>query len=275
MSRLLSANFMRLKKNKSFWSGVIFMCGMGIFCPVKSYLDTLQTNWIHTLDSQLYFCALLVDIVMAEFCSMFIGTEYSDGTIRNKIIVGQRRRDIYLANVLTSSIVSVIMCMAFILPYLSIGIPLLGFFTADINMILLTGAAVLLLAVAFSAVFTLIAMVYRNKAVAVVVCMLLAFGFLLMGGVLQQMLEAPKMISEYSMSVDGSLINTDVPNPKYLEGIKREIVQAVYDIVPGGQAVQCTMLTAVNLPRLPFYSLGITLFTTGIGFALFRKSDLK
>ena len=275
MSRLLAANFMRLKKNISFWSGIICMFGLGIYFPVKSYMDMMQTHWNYHLDDQFYFSALLIGIVMAEFCSMFLGTEYSDGTIRNKIIAGQKRATIYLANVITSSVVSVIMCIVFALSYLCVGIPLLGFFTVDIQVILLIGLAVLCLAAVLSAIFTLITMICQNKATAAVMCILLAFGFILVGGILNNMLEAPEMTSEYSLSVDGNFVDTKVPNPKYLDGIKREIVQTIYDIIPGGQEAQCALMSSVNLPRLPFYSLGLFLLTTGAGVALFRKRDLR
>ena len=275
MSKLLSANFMRIKKNRTFWSGVIFMFGLGIIMPVKRYVDMVQTRWVNNLDDGFYACAVLIAIVMAVFCSMFIGTEYSDGTIRNKIIVGQKRAAIYLANAVTSSLVSIIMCIAFVVPYLCLGIPLLGFFTADIKMILLVGIAVLFLAAAFSSVFTLITMLCRSKAAAAVACLLLAFGLIITGAVLNEMLNAPKMVTGYTMSIDGTLVDMEEPNPKYLEGVKREIVQTIYDMLPGGQAVQCMTLTAVNLPRLPMYSTGIILLTVGIGAVLFRKKDLK
>ena len=100
MSKLLSANFIRLKKDKFFWSGLVFMLAAGIFFPVMRYMDMRQTQTINRIDNGFFGCALFIGIVMAVFCSLFIGTEYSEGTIRNKIIIGQKRGTVYLSNLL-------------------------------------------------------------------------------------------------------------------------------------------------------------------------------
>ena len=57
-----------------------------------------QTQTINRIDNGFFGCALFIGIVMAVFCSLFIGTEYSEGTIRNKIIIGQKRGTVYLSN---------------------------------------------------------------------------------------------------------------------------------------------------------------------------------
>ena len=48
-----------------------------------------QSGYINNLDNGFFMCALFIGIILAVFCSLFIGTEHNDGTIRNKIIVGQ------------------------------------------------------------------------------------------------------------------------------------------------------------------------------------------
>ena len=175
MSKLLSANFIRLKKDKFFCSGLVFMLAAGIFFPVMRYMDMRQTQTINRIDNGFFGCALFIGIVMAVFCSLFIGTEYSEGTIRNKIIIGQKRGTVYLSKKKTCSLVSVVMCMAFFIPYLCIGIPLLGFFEMDIKIVLLFAVTVLMTAIVFSSIFTLISMLYNNKAVTAVICILTAF----------------------------------------------------------------------------------------------------
>ena len=153
MTRLLSAGFLRLKKNKVFWGGLILMAAWGIFVPVKMHMDAVQSGYTNNIENAFFGCAIFVGIVMAVFCSMFIGTEYNDGTIRNKIIVGGKRWAIYLANMAVSCVVGVVLCVAYMIPYLFVGMPLLGAFTAPGEMVLLTMLTVLLFAVALSDIF--------------------------------------------------------------------------------------------------------------------------
>ena len=129
MSKLLSANFYPFKKKINSFGAVWFSCWQQeYFFRLMRYMDMRQTQTINRIDNGFFGCALFIGIVMAVFCSLFIGTEYSEGTIRNKIIIGQKRGTVYLSNFITCSLVSVVMCMAFFIPYLCIGIPLLGFF---------------------------------------------------------------------------------------------------------------------------------------------------
>nr|WP_296463197.1 ABC transporter permease subunit [uncultured Acetatifactor sp.] len=275
MTKLLSANFLRLKKNKVFWGGLILMAAWGIFVPVKLHMDAIEMNYADRVEDGFFACAMFIGIFIAVFCSLFLGTEYNDGTMRNKIIVGGKRSAIYLANAVVSCAAGLAMCAAYLLPYLCVGMPLMGAFCVPGEMVMLTMLTVLLLSAALSSVFTCIAMVCQNKAATAVICILLAFGSLMSGMVLNEMLEAPPTHMLYSLDENGEMSSSEEPNPKYLEGTKREIVQTLYDINPGGQAIQCAGMTAVNPLRLPLYSLAIIVLATGAGCVLFRKRDLK
>lgn len=263
MSKLLTANFMRVKKDKFFWIGMIFMMAAGVIFPVNRYMDMKQTGFMNNIDNGFFGCAL------------FIGTEHSDGTMRNKIIVGRKRTEIYLSNCVTSAVVGVLLCAAFFLPYLCVGIPLLGLFDADVKLVLLLVLTVLLLAAAFASIFTLIAMLCQNKAVAVVICILLAQTFLFTGAVTNAMLDAPRTYPEYTIDENNNTVVSERPNTRYLDGAKREIVQTFYDINPGGQGIQCASLAAVHIERLPVYSLLIVILTTGAGVVFFKRRDLR
>ena len=274
MSKLLSAGFIRLRKDKIFWIALIFMFGAGVFFPVMRYIDMQKSGYINNIDNGFFACALFIGVVMAVFCSLFIGTEYSDGTIRNKVVIGQKRTSIYLSNLIICALVSVVMCAAFFIAYLCIGIPLLGFFEMDIKQVLLFTLAVFVLAIAFASIFTLISMLNHNKAITAVVCILLAFLLLFAGAQFNKMLNEPETNMGLMMTDNGQEYQ-EIPNPNYLEGGERKVVQFLYDFVPGGQALQCVSLEVNNITVLPAYSLIIIVLTTGFGVFFFKKKELK
>ena len=274
MSRLLSANFIRLRKDKVFWIGIIFMLGAGVFFPVMRYMDMKHAGYKNNIDNGFFAAALFIGIVMAVFCSLFIGTEYSDGTIRNKVIIGHKRTAIYFANLICAIVVSAAMCAVFFLAYLSVGIPLLGFFETEIKVVLLFVFTVFLLAAAFSSIFTLISMLNQSKAITAVICILSAFLLLFAGAQLNRMLKEPETNMGLTMTESGQEYE-EIPNPKYLDEGERKIVQFFYDFIPGGQVMQCMSLEAVNFAALPVYSVIIIVLTTGTGVFFFKKKELK
>lgn len=273
MGKLLSANFIRMRKDKFFWIGTIFMLAAGIFIPVMRYMDMQRSQYIVTLDSGFFVGSILIGIVSAVFCSLFIGTEYNDGTIRNKVVVGHTRISVYMANFITVAVASVVMCVVHFIAYLCVGIPLLGFFEMEIKTALLLALAVFMLAIAFSSIFTLISMLNQNKAITAVICILIAFLLLLIGAQLNKSLNEPETNMGMAMTESG-METQALPNPKYLDEDARKVVQFFYDLLPGGQAIQCTSGEVVNLSLLPVYSLFIIILTSGVGLCLFKRKEL-
>lgn len=274
MIKLLSANWIRLRRDIVLRIGMVFMFAAGIFFPVMRYRDMRQTGVINHIDNGFFACTLFVSIIAAIFCSLFIGTEYSDGTLRNKIITGHKRTSVYLAHVITAVSVSIVLCAAFFLPYLCIGIPLLGFFEMKLSAVLLFVLTTVLLAAAFSSVFSMISLLNRNKAATAVICILLSFSLLFIGAQLNKMLSEPETNMGLIMTESGQEYE-ELPNPRYLHEKERAAVQFLYDFLPGGQVMQCISLEAVHLAMLPFYSLVIVLLTTGTGLFFFQRKELN
>lgn len=85
MNKLLTANFFRMFKNKLFWAGILFMAAVGIGFPLVNYNTMIKNDYPLYLDSTFFMGAAFIGVVLSIFCSLFLGTEYSDGTIRNKM----------------------------------------------------------------------------------------------------------------------------------------------------------------------------------------------
>ena len=67
------------------------MAAMGLYMTVELHTDMERLGYVSFLDEVLLNYGVFHIVLAAVFSSVFIGTEYSGGTIRNKIIVGHKR----------------------------------------------------------------------------------------------------------------------------------------------------------------------------------------
>ncbi len=274
MRNLLSANFMRLWKEKVFWILFSWMLVLGALFPALKKINEIKTNIIETPDSAFGQFAILIGIVMAIFCSFFVGQEYSDGTIRNKIVVGKKRIDIYLSNFIVCVFVSLLMGCVFFFTYFIVGIPLLGGLTFEPKIVFQLIMTVFFLSVAFSSVYTMIAMICSSKSITAILSILLAFLFLLSGLYLNKMLNEPETILGMRMEA-GEPVYEESKNPSFLEEDERKVFQFLYDANLGGQMIQCATLDSIHLSILPVYSLVFTFGTVIIGLRVFQKKKIN
>ena len=278
MTKLLSANFLRLWRNKAFWASIGVSLGMALFMVADSWRSSQESGgaWASTVDAELVKYAAFIGILAAELIPLFLGTEYSDGAIRNKIIVGQPRLSIYFANLITGFAACVLCSAAYMLGCAVLGIPLLGWFTQPPALLLTALAGSLLMTAAFCAIFTFVTMNVSRKSTAVVICLLGAFAAFIGAIVIHSMLEAPEFIQGYELSVGGQVVSAPAePNPNYLTGAKRELYQFFFDLLPSGQSVQYCSLQISSPARLMGLSAAVAAASTGAGIALFRRKDLR
>lgn len=263
MNRLLRANFIRLWKNKIFLIGLVFMFLAGSALVLKNYQQLTVYGIPVTLESTFFDYALLIGVVSAIFCSLFIGVEYSDGTMRNKIIVGHKRLDIYFSNLFTNILVSMILCLSYLLSNIVFGIPLIGFKDFDFSKILLLFTGSMIMVIALCSIFTMISLLIQNKALPPVICIV---GMFLMIGLVS---EIDRMLDQPQYYYDNTA------NPNYLEGEERERYEFFYDFLPAGQGMQYASWKTGNISDMCLYSAGIFIVTTGIGTFFFRRKDIK
>lgn len=275
MRNLLCASFSRLWRSASFWVSVGVMFAIGVFELAVSYQPRLL-GAEGILDNRYMIFALLSGVVLSAFCSLFVGSEYSDGTMRNKITVGHSRTAVYLANLAVCAAAGVLVCCGYILPMIAVGIPLLGPFTVSAPALLWFTLCAFTMTAALCAIFTMAAMLNQNKAVVAIICIFLAYFLLFSGIYLNSRLTEQAVIPAREYIENGQILVQDArPNPAYVQGVKRKIFEVLYDL-PGCQAVQLLATASEGCPvRLPLVSLCAGGVSTGIGLALFRKKDLK
>lgn len=274
MIKLLNAGFTRLRKNKLFWFLILFSVGLSLFMIYTQYSDMKKYSEVIEVEQIMLNYSTIIGIVIAIFTSLFLGVEYSDGAIRNKISIGHKRANIYLSNLIVITITSLFSYILFLGIIVSIGVPLFGSITIPISKLLMLLGAIFETTIAYSSIFTFLAMIISNKAITAVVSIMLSFGMMMVALTCFNILEAPKTIQEATM-VNGETKIEAVPNPKYPSDSKKKVCQTLLDINPAGQMFQIAGRSGANLKVLPLYSLGLIVIFTSSGLVLFKKKELK
>ena len=181
MSRLFSANMMRLWKSRIFRLGEFFMVGYALFIYISAKSTEASYGTIRNGNAYFFNVLLLSGFVVALFVSGFFDAEYSDGVIRNKLMVGHKRRDIYLVNYITCLLAGLITCATYYLFAVLFGCLIIGRESLPIRGL---GAGILcsiLIFVVYAAIFMFVEMMDRNKARTAAVNLMAALIILVIG----------------------------------------------------------------------------------------------
>lgn len=273
MIGLLRANFARLWRTKSLWWGIILPSAYNIFCSLlfDSYFEVYHymrdTNTMLLLFSEV-------------FTVLYIGTDHSDKTIRNKLIVGISRVRIYFANLLTvitgMSVIFIgnwLLMTAYVLARGGNIKPSAGQLAMYILICLCAGAAM-------SAVCTLIAMLVPSKAFAVVLAIVLFIGLYYSRQLIMRLKTAPVHTIQMQDDINGEYIVVDeYYENRYIvsEGVYNAS-QIVYNFFPESQIGWANSFMGhlqLVFGELALYSLGLTSAATAVGVLAFRRKDLK
>lgn len=293
MVNLIKMNFTRLFKSLIYKLCLLFSCGFAILPAVSRYIEMrnnveMRNNNEVYIDSSNYFSAdffmfsgaLFLIFAAAALIGIFIGTEYSDGTMRNKLAVGHTRSEIYLANFIVSAAANVIILLIFLLLSLGMGLMFLDAPTLDFNQIVTFMLSQVLTMTAFTAIIVLCQMLISNKAIGSVAVLIISLVLLISAFTISAQLKQQEYISSNIPKTNeetGLLEIEQVTsrNPKYITGTKRKIYEFLDNALPASQFNQVREYNSDNLGVMAVYSALTIVLANGIGIIVFRKKDLK
>lgn len=276
MSKLMRANLERLRKSKMLWISMAVMVFYCTFLCVGEYVSTRKYDAYIFGEYVLFGFLPVIGILISVFISLFVGIEYSDGTIRNKIVTGQTRNSIYLAELFTGTLMTLAVWTVSMITMILLGFLLFDGFKMDINHLILLTVCSLLSSLVYAPVFHMVAMICSSKTHTAIINILLAFGIMFLGIYLSQSLWAPEMMEQVVYTVNGGITNSEmVPNPAYISGMKREIYQFLCDLLPGGQVIQIVSLDILHPYRMIIGDIVMMLVSTAAGMFFLNKKDIK
>lgn len=276
MYRLLRADFARLKKNKAFGLCISAVFLTAVINALNLYRQVKVTDGMigDALDTYYFEFLPMLGIFSAIVISLFFGTEYSDGTMRNKLIVGSTRTNIYLSSAVTSAAVSAAVTFAWFIGGL-MGVPLLGMWMMPLSDVLLYILTGVFASVALSAIFTFISMNCSRKAEGAVIAILSSLLLLILASVIYNMLQEPEMTREMVVTANGMELTDPHLNPDYVGGALRTVLTALLHLLPTGQQILIANLELVQPLQHVCYAIGLTIAVTVCGMLVYRKKDLK
>lgn len=279
MRKLLSANLSRLRRDKIFWIillvtlvfSLLYICNSARSAEVME-----ESGYVVILEDYYFQLAPFAGMVFSIYISLFLGAEIGDGVLRNKLIVGHTRVQVYLANFLTCFLA----CLCFLTVWLLAGLPglrMIGPFDMGWNGYVVYVCLAVCVTAAFTAVFTFAGTMCNNKALTVVVTLVVWLAMLLAASGLYDRLCEPEMQSGVVLMTETQQLEMldPTPNPLYLGGAARQAVECLMDLLPTGQAIRLANAEIGNPLRPLLCSLLLTVAVTGLGLACFRKKDIR
>ena len=286
MYKLLNAGFYRLIKNKIFLGVIVITLCMAVFFlmnlnNVGNSIELLIMNHFGTIG---FFISI--------FTTLFVGLEYANGTIRNKIVAGHSRIKIYLSNLIISITVGIIIELVYI-----IFISIVGDFILDKLQVIFSVSQFIkmllqmtIIIVMYSTIFNCITLLYNDITVSTVICIIFIFIMFLVDGTLAMIANSEKY-SYYTRYDENGEVFREINglNPNYPGETKKQIAKMLRNFIPIGQSNQISEAVSEqinqsvmnykgeipNTTNLLWYSLGTIILINTMGIYLFDKKELK
>lgn len=298
MFKLLRANLSRMWKSKCLWicAALALLMSLGE--------QTLSINDVSLMDDGVFYDFPSIIIITAAFVPLFLGTEYSNNTIRNKLIIGMKRTQIYFASLFSTIIGALVIAAAGsayrIIKYIAAAVKYntrgIGSEPMPTGRFVLGTVTCISAVIAACAFFTLLGMLITKKSSSIVWALfitMLAYGASMFVGA---RLKEQEMVISSHIGDDGYFTEPEWhKNDRYVSGVQRAALWSVYTVVPFGALDQANSNFSLllypddynsytqtsnlengdGLWALPLCSLGAAAVTTAIGVAVFRRKEIK
>ena len=288
MYKLLNASFSRLRKNKIFLGLVILTIIIAAFMLVSEYLNNIKYSSVfgissNTTDILLMKFINIIGFFIAIFTSLFVGAEYSDGTIRNKIVAGHSRKNIYLSNLIVSILVGIFLELIYLIIVSIVSIPIFGLVQMTFSQFAFILLDMIMIIIAYSSIFNFIALICSNITISTVTSLLLILIMFVIDMLLSPTANSTEYIQKNKvMDEQGNITYEIVKNEDYPGKLVQTICKTISNFNPVSQAIEISGNKINmneedfnNMKVYPLYSLGLIIIITAIGIYLFNIKELK
>lgn len=278
MRKLIAANFHRFSKDRFSWCvvGIVVILSLAsVFNSTGSFEAMAARGYAMSLEDCYFNQAPLIGAFLALLISMFLGTELSEGTIRNKLCIGHKRSEIFLSNFISCAFASIVLTAVWLLSC-TLLFGLIGPLEVEVSEFVGYIFVAMGFAVSFAALYTVIGSLSSNKAMTIIYTFAVFIILAMAASALDDRLCEPEINVIMTYNNYGAVVMQEsAPNPLYLSGMIRTVCEMVRELLPTGQALLLSNV-AIECPvRAIALSAVFTTVTLLVGSVLFRKKDIK
>lgn len=277
MRKLITANFHRFIKDRFSWCvmGIIVILSLvNVFNSARSYEAMAASGYVMSLDDYYFNQAPLIGAFLALLISMFLGTEFSEGTIRNKLCIGHKRNEIFLSNFISCAFASIVLTAVWLLSS-ALLFGLIGPLEMGVSEFIGCIFVAVGFAVSFAALYTVIGSLSSNKPMTIIYTFAVFIIFAMAASALYDRLCEPEMNDGMTL-VGTQLVEMEpTPNPLYLSGMIRTVCEVALELLPTGQALLLSDVAIEYPVRAIALSVVFITVTLLAGSVLFRRKDIK
>lgn len=281
MNKLLSMELKRAAKSPVLWLGALAVIVVNVYgILLNGYEFKIYTSTF-LLENSALIC-----IILAVLIPLYLGRDFENRTINNKISAGYTRKDIYIVELIVSSICAIVLFIADIASvFINSKIANLEF-SDKITLTEFTfhAAIAFICIITVSTLYTMIVMIFHKQLICLGITVILTLALLTLGG------KSVSSLNQERTWTDPVTYET-VENPLRINGFSRTVNNIHVLISPFAQAESHSfILTASESSKkdnslifkdFPYHVefclvniLEILLFYN-IGIRIFRKQDLK
>ena len=275
MRKLITANFFRFRKDRFSWCvvGIIVILSLGNVFN-SAYEAMAASGYIMSLDGYYFNQAPLIGAFLALLISMFLGTEFSEGTIRNKLCIGHKRDEIFLSNFISCALATIALTAVWLLTS-ALLFGMIGTLEMEVSKFIGCIFVAIGFAVSFAALYTVIGSLSSNKAMTIIYTFAVFIVFVMAASALYDRLCEPEMNEGMEIIGTQLVAMEPTPNPLYLSGTIRIVCEVALELLPTGQALLLSDVAIEYPVRAIVLSVVFTTVTLHVGSMLFRRKDIK
>lgn len=270
---MISAAIFRLMRTREFKIQVGIVCALPVVLILSGYnMLNLMNAYVLKLLSQFFGHTLVIEFLTVLIASHIWGCEYEFGGIRNKIICGHSKRNIYITNLLTILICTMGLTLIYVSINMVLGLPLLGTLKMSLGDFLIYLILDLAFVSSISAFFCFISSIFTKEDLSLRISLIVLIVALICGLVMYKKFSIEEFQGIYIDPVLGAVPGR---NDLYVGGSARIALELLQCVFPCTQSI-LLVNEGVEHYILPLLgSIIIFMLSTMGGILLFNRRDIK